>query len=86
MFPGSFTPGGMHQNHLPTSLSHPESSLRLPTEAQMGAAVADRLSQLSLDAAHSGARGDGGENPTGFQVGFMTKNGNDANIYYVVDI
>ena len=42
----------------------------------MGAAVADRLSQLSLDAAHSGARGDGGGSATGFQVGFVFKSRN----------
>ena len=61
----------MHESHLPTSLSHPESSLHLPTEAEIGAAVADRLSQLRLDAAHSGARGDSGGNATGFQVCFV---------------
>ena len=63
----------MHQSHLPTSLSHPESSLHLPTESQVDAAVANRLSQLSLDAAHSGARGDGGVNARGFQVSFCSK-------------
>ena len=68
LFPDSYTPGGMHHSHLPTSLSHPESSLHLPTESQVDAAVANRLSQLSLDTVHSGARGDGGVNATGFQV------------------
>ena len=76
----------MHESHLPTSLSHPESSLHLPTEAEMGAAVADRLSQLSLDAAHSGARGDGGGNATGFQVGFVYKSRNYSDNYCFVYI
>ena len=84
LFPDSYTPR-MHQSHLPTSLSHPESSLHMPTESQVDAAVANRLSQLSLEA-HSGARGDGGVNATGFQVAFLLKSRNDADNYCSVDI